>query len=111
MSSFTGTELRNTAVKSINLEWKWENTSPALARRIPVRTLLRNERYFVPSGSRWLFQYGVHKENLVPTVLIFDMATGRHIGEWKFPQPTQMQRIVGQSLTPELVAFAVQFKK
>ena len=111
MSSFTGTELRETAVKSINLEWKWENTSPTIVRRVPVRTPLHRERYFVPDGSRWLFQYGSHEELRVPTILIFDMVTGKHIGESRMPHMAKIHRIVGQSMAPDMVAFAIQFHK
>jgi hypothetical protein len=111
MSSFTGTELRETAVRSTNLEWLWENTSPTIVRRVPVRTHLHKERYFVPDGSRWLFQYGAHKESRVPTIMIFDMVTGKHIGESMMPQMAKIHRIVGQSMAPDMVAFAMQFQK
>jgi hypothetical protein len=111
MSSFTGTELRETAVRSTNLEWRWENTSPTIVRRVPVRTQLHKERYFVPDGSRWLFQYGAHKELRVPIILIFDMVTGKHIGESRIPETVKIHRIVGQSMSPDMVAFAVQFQK
>jgi hypothetical protein len=112
MRSFTGTELRNTAVRSTNLEWRWEKQpSPRLVRRVPVRTHLYKERYFLPNGSRWLFQYGADKDSRVPTILIFDMAAGRHIGESTIPQMAKIQRLVGQSMAPDLVAFVVQFQK
>jgi hypothetical protein len=111
MSSFTGTELRETAVRSTNLEWLWENTSPTIVRRVPVWTHLHKERYFAPDGSRWLFQYGAHKESRVPTIMIFDMVTGKHIGDSTMPQMAKIHRIVGQSMAPDMVAFAMQFQK
>lgn len=111
MKSFTGAELRSTAVKSINLEWIWENRSPSVAKRIAVPTQLHKERYFVPSGSRWLFQYGtrISKESRIPTILVYDMITEQHIGESRIPVSDKIHRIVGQSLAPDMVVFAVQF--
>lgn len=80
-------------------------------QRISIRTHLHKERYFVPTGSRWLFQYGAHMELRVPTLLVFDMVTKKHIGESRLPLSDKIYRIVGQSLAPDLVAFAIQFTR
>ncbi|CAG8742726.1 16839_t:CDS:2, partial [Acaulospora colombiana] len=103
LSTFGGRELRETAIKSTNLEWKWEDPSPRLVRRVPIPILYRKERYFIPPGSRWLFQCG-HKSSNDQTrwLSVYDLITETVVGSWCLEVTEGYPIFSGESVEPNL---------
>ncbi|PVG02108.1 hypothetical protein CPB86DRAFT_698397 [Serendipita vermifera] len=104
LSTFSGKELRETAIKSTNLEWKWEDPSPRLVRRVPIPILYRKERYFIPPGSRWLFQYGFKtSSDQTRWVSVYDLITETVVGSWCLEVTEGYPIFSGESVEPNLV--------
>lgn len=113
-----GAELRTAAVKSTNLEWKWEDMRPKSKRRTAVPRPGWRHKSFVPNGSRWLFQYGIDKGtaklrilDMVGDAFVQFVGYGSRIlmDEYSFGTGLAPPRIVGESLAPNQVVFAAQF--
>lgn len=107
MTSFSGQELRSAAVRSINLEWRWENPSPRLTKRTHVPILYSKEKYWVPSGTRWLFQYGADKQAQKLMLNVYDLVEERSVGALELKP--RVIRIEGESLAPDRIIFMVHY--
>ncbi|KAG8832453.1 hypothetical protein FRC17_001326 [Serendipita sp. 399] len=111
-SSLTAQELRSTAIKSTNIAWIWENSSPRVRRRVTLQWVCEKEQYFLPLGSRWLFRYGVSQGDTTDsTIYIYDLIGGRNVEPPIHLLPSQrLDKIVGESLASNKVMFAILFE-
>lgn len=120
MGSFTGEELRSAAVKGTNLEWKWEDKSPRLVRRVPVPYEFFLTRTFLASGSRWLFLYGMESHNAKAKIYdlvgndfvkFYNSSSKEYTEAFSFEMSHRIVQIVGESLDPHQILFAAQFNR
>lgn len=114
MTNYTGEELRTAAIRSYRLDWYWEFPRPRLFRRIQIpiaHEFTRQEQYFIPPASRWLFQYGNDSKRDGSGILsVFDMHNGVSVGFLELDH-MNLQDLLGESLAPNKVVIALRFAR
>lgn len=108
-AAHTGKELRASAVNTLRCKWAWRQTDVQSIRKLRVPLLSEREmsferQFFIPPGTRWLFQYGHLMNTFKSEISVFDMLKGRNLGTYKLHHV--VLSAAGVSVSPNQVALA-----
>lgn len=107
---YTTEELRTLAIRQANLEYDWDFHTPRIRRQTIIMHEWAAQEYFIPSGSRWLVQYGFSNDGSI--LRIWDIMKNRKVGDVVALHATdEATCIAGDSLAPDQIVLACSYTR